>query len=324
MMHQLVGEQRDEHKTTENNTQMPSIDDMLDERMTGGGDYPDWWEPEDEGETLEGLVAEKRLDPWAEENDDDDPGHILHVKTLDGEEYSTRTHKVLTNLIKEQGVEVGDLVRIEYTGQSKTDSGHNAYGYRLGVIKADELDDLDIDVSGARSGNPSSSPSESSDDEDDEGAKSDGGMTPAEAGAAMADPSEVDIETSDEETPEDDDEPTPAEFTVAELEDLVETIDDRDQLDELMAAEKENKDRKSAKSVIAGRATELEPDEEESGDVPEEAVEFVESLISFHGSLDEDDMNEYLNETRGFGVDVQDVADAAGLVKNDDGEYVEE
>lgn len=122
---------------------MTDVDKLLDERTVGGGEYPDWWEPEDEGDMIQGEVLDMRENPWAE--DDEDAGFIIEV---DAEEqvYSTRTQTMLMNLIDERGVEVGDLVRIEYGGMVKTNSGHAANSYKMGVVKADELDETESEA----------------------------------------------------------------------------------------------------------------------------------------------------------------------------------
>lgn len=136
-----------------------SIDDMLDSRMSGAGEYPDWWEPEAEGDQIQGTVVEVRDDPWAEE-EDREPAKILEIHTDDGEEYSTRPHSVLDQLIKTDNVEEKDYVRIEYKGAYRTNSGNMANNYELGVVKSDELEEVGTD---GGNGGATAAPTPSSD-----------------------------------------------------------------------------------------------------------------------------------------------------------------
>lgn len=217
---------------------MTDIDEMLDDRETGGGgDFPPWMDDEDdgviheEGDTLMGLVTRIRDDPFHDEDEDEgDPAPILHVTTEDGDTYSTRTHRILANLIDELDVEVGDLVRVKYTGTAKTKSGHMANNYKLACVKPDEFEDFGIDPD---------------DFAEVEELEADGGSAAAQA---------------------------------AEAEESGDEIDD---------------------------------------EVLEEAVEFAESLVDFHGGLELEELDKYLNETREMGLDPEVVAEAAGLEVED-------
>lgn len=291
------------------------INDLLDDRMQGGGDFPDWWEPEDEGDSIKGIVTNVRDDPWAEE-DDRDPETIVHVKRLDdGQERSVRPHKILSNLLQEQGVELGDLVQIEYLGATKTSSGHMANNYQLGVVKEDELDDLDIEIP---DGGPTVTDS-GSDDTDTESTETPD--TPAEAGSELADPGEF----------EDDEDDTvdPSDLTVADLKDHLEDVDDTNDLDEIKMLEQAGKNRKSALSAIDARADELsgseDTDEETSGDgeFDEEVLDFAENIVEFNDDLTVEDFDKYLNNVREFGVDPEAVAQALGYEVTDDDAIVE-
>lgn len=187
---------------------MSDIDDLLDERMTGGGDYPDWWDPAEEGDQIQGIVNDRRDDPWAEAHDDD-PKQILEIESEDGEEWSTRTHKVLSNLIKDLDIQTGDYVRIEFTGTTSTNSGHMANDYQMGVVRQDELADTDLPFS-------------------------DGGV--AAAGPPSSGP-----------------------------------------------------------------------------EIPADAVEFIESLMDFHGDMSVDELERYLNEVRDYDLDPEEVAESMGF-----------
>lgn len=247
------------------------IDDLLDDRMTSGsGDYPPWMNedgdddlPEGpiqgEGDILQGEVVGRRDDPWHGDDDEGEPDPILHVEDDDGNVWSTRTHSILVNLIDEQDVEIGDVVRIEHAGNFKTDTGQVANDYRLGVVKAEELED------------------------DETEATADGGLAAQE--------------------PEEDTGFDVSEATVDEIEEYVQTVDDKAELVNLKADEEEGQNRKTAKEVINERANELD-----SG-VPNDALEFAESLLSFHEELDYEELDQYLNETRDLGVLVEDVVE---------------
>lgn len=187
---------------------MTDVDDLLDDRMTGAGEYPDWWDPEDEGEQLQGIVKDRRDDPWAEDHEDE-PKQMVHVETEDDEEYSTRLHKVLSNLIKDLNIQPGDYVRIEYTGTTSTNSGHMANDYKMGVVREDELEDADVPMS--------------------------------DGGAAAAAPAASGPE------------------------------------------------------------------------VPEDAEEFVESLMDFHGEMSIDEVDRFLNEMRDYSLDPEEVIESLGF-----------
>lgn len=129
---------------------MTNIDEILDERLTGQGDFPDWWDPEEEGDQLQGIVTARRENPWADD-DEDDPDEMLWIQT-DGKEWSTRVHKALSNLIKEQDVHEGDYVRVVYDGEGTTDSGYTVKNYQLAVVRQDEIENSDIEIPEADGG----------------------------------------------------------------------------------------------------------------------------------------------------------------------------
>lgn len=135
---------------------MTNIDELLDDRLTGQGDFPDWWDPEEEGEQLQGVVTARRDNPWAEEGEED-PKQMLWVQT-EGQEWSTRVHTILSNLIKEQDVHVGDYVRIVYQGERTTDGGRNAKNYQLAVVRKDEIEESDIEIPEADGGMVATAP----------------------------------------------------------------------------------------------------------------------------------------------------------------------
>lgn len=288
---------------------MTDIDDLLDQRMTGStGDYPPWFDEEgtgqgdpplqDEGDILQGRITEIRDDPFYDPEKDDEPKPILHVREDDGNEWSTRTHSVLVDLIRKQEPEVGDLIRIQYDGNFKTDTGQVANDYQIGLVRAEELEELD------EASTDGGTQAESSNDSSET-------MSPAEAGKELAQGGDPDIDEVEDST----DAPfDPSDHTVADIQGLVQTIDDTSALEELREAEEQGSDRKTAKHAIDERLDELSEDTSEDDssaeDVPGDVIEFAESLFSFHGELTKSELDEYLNDTRDFDIDVETVISA--------------
>lgn len=321
---------------------MTDIDDLLDDRMTGGtGDYPPWFdekteaqgEPpiQTEGDRLEGVVTHRRDDPFFDPDEEDEPKPIIHVKEAEGDEWSTRTHVNLVSLINDQEPEVGDYVRIQYEGTYKTDRGQVANDYTMGVVREEELEDLDIPTpdGGNASKTETTTETSSTDSPDEPETEYDEPMTPAEAAQAGVDPSEVEIKSEDDE-PEEEEETSeapfdPSEHNVSDIQALVTTTDDVEALEALLEAEESGKDRKTAKHAVQERLDELtedseeeESEDEESGEeVPGDVIEFAESLMSFHGELTFDELDEYLNETRDFDIDPERAAKALSNVEID-------
>jgi hypothetical protein len=280
---------------------MNDIDDLLDDRMSGTtGDYPPWFDEEgtelgeppitDEGSVLQGRVTKIRDDPFYDPSEENEPKPILHVEQDSGDEWSTRTHVTLVQLIREQDPEVGDLIRIQYDGSFKTDNGQMANDYQLGVVRSEELEDVEQE------------------------AASDGGTTTETSGASTPEDGGTDVDMSEQ--------------TVSDIEALVSTIDDVDKLNQMAAAEMAGKDRKTAKAQIQNRLDELgetdEPEDDSGGtddddpEVPGDVTEFTESLMSFHGELTFDELDEYLNDTRDFDIKPSVVAEALDDVEVDD------
>lgn len=304
---------------------MTDIDDLLDQRMTGSsGDYPPWFNEEDTGQgeppiqdgegTLQGVVTEVRDDPFYDPSEEENPKPILHVREDSGNEWSTRTHSVLVDLIRKQDPHVGDYVRIQADGNFKTDNGQVANDYQLGVIRADELEELDMSTATTDGGATTESPSEKTPVEPE---------TPEEP-----EPEVSEIEESEPEETEDSGfDFNPDAFTVSEISNLVETADDVSKLEDMLGAEKAGPDRKTAKGAIEERISELsggedeEPEEAEESDtdveIPGDVIEFTNSLLSFHGELTVDELNDYLNDTRDFDIDPEVVISALEGVEFD-------
>lgn len=186
---------------------MTNLDDLLDERETGGSDFPDTWKPDEEDESIEGVVTNRQISPFAD-HEDEDPDEILHVRGEE-KEWATNTNTALVSLVKDNDVREGDYVRIRYVGEEKSSSGYKFKDYRLAVVRSDELDDVDVP-------------------------ETDGGVAVTEAATPT--------------TPE----------------------------------------------------------------IPDEAIEFVESLIDFHGEMSEEELNRYLNDTHDYDLSAQQVVEETG------------
>lgn len=126
------------------------IFDELDDRSVapsfGSGDFADWWEPDDEGEQLVGIVIEQHSEP----EDWTDPGEIpqtVHtVMSVGRGDMDTgvcvtpKQHKQLIQGLS--SAELLDLIRIEFTGYEKV-QGNLMNTYRVGVISHDEWQEMD-------------------------------------------------------------------------------------------------------------------------------------------------------------------------------------
>ena len=98
-------EQEDEEKKDE----WEEVDRML----------PAVWLPEEEGESLEGEVLEKVEGMYGEQ--------LVLGNTEKNIQLRTPSHKVLQRKLK--AVNVGDWIKIEYSGQIKTKTGRRAENY---------------------------------------------------------------------------------------------------------------------------------------------------------------------------------------------------
>ena len=271
---------------------MTSIDDLLDEaeEITGSGDFPQWWEPESQGDELQGKVIDMREDPWG--GPDGEPrGYIYHVDTGD-EVFATRIHSILIRLMERAEVSTGDLVRITYQGTVETDNGQNANDYTLRHVAQETTA---RSSGGTQEAMPEASPA-----------------SPAEAGEQLADPAELEEEEEPEE--EELDVPDPSDHTVAEMEEIISNVEDPAVLDEIRVAEEDGADRKSLHGLIDSREEEIVSEAAEDDSPFAEAVEFAESLVEFHGDdLTADELDKYLNTVRGFDVDTDDVITELGV-----------
>jgi len=110
-------------------------------------DWAEWWEPEDAGEQLIGVIVEMHSAPEQYTNDGDVPDPIYTVVSVGwgdftaGECRSTKTHVRLRAGLEDAGLD--DLVLLEYKGLEKTDGGHAANTYETSVLGEDEWQEMD-------------------------------------------------------------------------------------------------------------------------------------------------------------------------------------
>ena len=100
-------EQEDEKEEQED--EWEEVDRML----------PAVWLPEEEGESVEGEVLEKVEGMYGEQ--------LVLGNTEKNIQLRTPSHKVLQRKLK--AVNVGDWIKIEYSGQIKTKTGRKAENY---------------------------------------------------------------------------------------------------------------------------------------------------------------------------------------------------
>jgi hypothetical protein len=102
-----------------------------------GGDYADWWEPENPGDTLVGVIVEMHSAPqeWTEAGEV--PETIYTVMSVGrgdheaGEALTPKQHKQLKTGL--EGAGLGTLVKLEFTGYEKVEgrgSPMNTYTVR--------------------------------------------------------------------------------------------------------------------------------------------------------------------------------------------------
>jgi len=124
------------------------LDDRTDEQGLDGGDYADWWEPDDDdqSEELVGVVVEMHSAPeeWTEPGDVPDTIHTLMSVGRGGFEegrlLTPKQHKQLKRGLREASI--GDLVKAEFTGYEKA-GGNMMMTYETGVIPEEEWKELD-------------------------------------------------------------------------------------------------------------------------------------------------------------------------------------
>lgn len=125
------------------------IDSVLEDRTEdAGGDFADWWEPSEPGEELVGVLVEMHSEPreWTEEGEV--PDTIRTVLSVDrgdvdaGKPVTPKQHKQLKQALA--GAELGDLVRIVFTGYQKVDGNPNPMNtYDVGVVPEEDWEGLE-------------------------------------------------------------------------------------------------------------------------------------------------------------------------------------
>lgn len=131
--------------TEEENEIFDALNDRSVEPSFGSGDYADWWEPDNEGETLVGVIVEMHSEPeeWTEPGDI--PSTVVTVMSLGrgdfevGHMLTPKQHKQLKQGLSD--AELMDLVNIEFTGYEKV-QGNLMNTYKVGVISEDEWKEM--------------------------------------------------------------------------------------------------------------------------------------------------------------------------------------
>jgi hypothetical protein len=122
----------------------------LDDRTedASGGDFADWWEPEDAGEELIGVVVELHSAPqeWTDPGEIPDTIYtIMSVGRGDleaGTAATPKQHKQLKRGL--EGAGIGDLVKLRFTGYQKVDGQPQPMmTYEVGIIPEEEWGELD-------------------------------------------------------------------------------------------------------------------------------------------------------------------------------------
>jgi hypothetical protein len=122
-----------------------TLEDRTEDASSAGGDYADWWEPEDEGDEVVGIVVEKHSAPqdWTKPGEvPDDISTVLSVGRGDysaGQAVTPKQHKQLKNALGR--ADIGDLVRLEFTGYEKA-NGNMMHTYAAAIIAEEEWTEL--------------------------------------------------------------------------------------------------------------------------------------------------------------------------------------
>lgn len=123
------------------------LDSRSEEPSFGGGDYADWWTPDESGdEHLVGLIVELHSEPEEWTDPGDVPGTVRTVMSLgrgdfdEGALLTPKQHKQLMNGL--QTANIGDLVNLKFTGYQKV-NGNMMHTYEVGVIAQDEWSEMD-------------------------------------------------------------------------------------------------------------------------------------------------------------------------------------
>lgn len=124
------------------------IFDELDERTEepSAGNYAPWWDVDNEGSHLRGVVVEVHdaPDKYTDVGEIPDPMYtVVSIGNCDFDKGVGRTTKTHTRLLQGlDGVEIGDVLNLKYQGLEKTDNGNAANTYEVGHIPEDEWQEL--------------------------------------------------------------------------------------------------------------------------------------------------------------------------------------
>ena len=189
---------------------MSDLFDELEDRTQAPSstDFAPWWDVDNEPDLLVGIVMEVHDGPTKYTPAGELPDPVYTILSLgkggfdEGDTRSTRTHgRLLQGL---EGVDLGDLVRLEYQGLQKTDNGNAANDYKIGIIPeeewrdrddADEIEEVIEAYSGPegdnRSGEPVSGNDDSSSSESTSSSSGGGGNDLTEAASFLVDTVEL-------------------------------------------------------------------------------------------------------------------------------------
>jgi len=121
----------------------------LDSRTeTPGNDFADWWEPNESGDELVGIVVEMHSAPqnWTDPGEVPDSIYtILSVGRGDEDEgvaYTPKLHKQLKQGLR--SVSLHDLVKLRFTGYDKINAqAQPMMTYEIGIVSHEEWSELD-------------------------------------------------------------------------------------------------------------------------------------------------------------------------------------
>lgn len=131
---------------SESNDIFDELEDRSLEPTFGSSDYADWWEPDEEGEHVVGIIIEMHSEPeeWTEPGDV--PATVFTVMSLGrgdfnaGHVLTPKQHKQLKQGLSD--VNLLDLVNLRFTGYEKV-NGNLMNTYTVGIIPENEWKEMD-------------------------------------------------------------------------------------------------------------------------------------------------------------------------------------
>jgi hypothetical protein len=115
------------------------IDDLFDQHEVSGGDNPPFAEFDSPGDSLAGVVEDRR-------EAFEDAHLVVDVQQPSGRVVTTPTHAILRNKLENADVSENDAVRIIYRGEIEANNGHMAKDYEVSVIPAAKVPDDFLEV----------------------------------------------------------------------------------------------------------------------------------------------------------------------------------